>query len=151
MSLEDGGSNLLQHISSTASYPSRLEPLGALLHHDTTSDGYRCTFTNKQNRTEYSTHIRTCTGTWNSTEHSIHIHIQAQGTVVNTVKLKVNQSHYRPGQAQRVPGGWGSQISRQSANVGGKVVSPTHRPPLLISVRDWVNLRAIVHPEGLCQ
>ena len=26
--------------------------------------------------------------------------------------------------------GWGSQISRQSAHKGGKVVSPTHRPPL---------------------
>jgi hypothetical protein len=68
-------------------------------------------------------------------------------------KVKVKQSHYRPGQALRFRGGWGSQISRQSAREGGKVVSPTHRKCTWYSflLRGWVDPRAIVRPKGLCQ
>jgi hypothetical protein len=61
-----------------------------------------------------------------------------------------------PGQALRAAGGWGSQISRQSAHEGGKFVSPTHWPPLSPRKYFWYSFlleakSTPVRPEGFCQ
>jgi len=50
------------------------------------------------------------------------------------VKVKVKKSHYRPGETQRLPGVWGSQILRYE---GGNVVTPKHRPPLPPKKYSW--------------
>ena len=60
----------------------------------------------------------------------LHITIcsQVRNIINNMIKVKI--SLYKPGQAPSIPGGSDTQISRQSAHKGGKVVSPMHRPPL---------------------
>ena len=63
------------------------------------------------------------------TDYYLRVNVRDNCWFHNMVK-KVNQSHYRYGEALRVPGGWGSQSSRQSTHEVGKVVIHTHRPPL---------------------
>ena len=74
------------------------------------------------------------------------------------MKLKVKQSLLRPGQALRVPGDQGFQISRQSAHKDCRVVSPTHRSPLPPGKYSWCSClleavypRVKVRAEGLFQ
>jgi hypothetical protein len=61
-----------------------------------------------------------------------------------------------PVKALNVPEGYGSMISRESAHDSGKVVTPTHRPPLTPGsipgthfVRGCVDPRVIVRPKRL--
>ena len=69
------------------------------------------------------------------------------GWIEVTYIRKVKKSFYRSGQDPSVPGGWGSQISKQLAHESDNFVISTHRPPLpqeiflvLITVRGWVEL-----------
>jgi hypothetical protein len=65
--------------------------------------------------------------------------------------IKVKQSHYKPGQALRVPGGWGTRIWQGCQPYAPAAFTPKEIFLVLISVRGWVDPRAIVRPEGLCQ
>jgi hypothetical protein len=56
---------------------------------------------------------------------------------------KKKESRNRPGVAQRVPGGLGSQISWHSTHEGGEVVTLTHRPPLTPG-RPWYGRKEYV-------
>jgi hypothetical protein len=67
------------------------------------------------------------------------------------VKVKIQKSHYMPGESLRVPGGWDSQMSRQSAHESGKVVSPKCRPPWPPTKYSWysylLEAQSIAGPE----
>jgi len=53
-----------------------------------------------------------------------------------------------PEQALKVSEGCGSQISRQSANEGGKLGSPTHWPHLLPRKYSWYAFLLVPEPSN---
>jgi hypothetical protein len=67
-------------------------------------------------------------GHWDRHIHNIALFSQSQLKGKGNGKGKAVP--YRPRKALRAPAGRGSQVFKQSAHEGGKVVSPTHRPPL---------------------
>jgi len=84
-------------------------------------------------------------------------HWATRSTIMTYInpKLKVNQSRYRPGVTQRVPGSWGSQISWQRHRMVVRLLAlgtdrlyPQGIILVFISVTDWVNPGAIVGSEG---
>jgi hypothetical protein len=66
----------------------------------------------------------------NVSEMLCHFAFQYRGKPTRISWGKAKQTNYRLGQAPWVPWARFSHMSRQSAHEGGKVVSPTHRPPL---------------------
>jgi hypothetical protein len=88
------------------------------------------------------------------------IHYRRPGNIHKSVTFtfKVKQSLFRPGQGLRVPGGWGSKTAWQLAHEKGRVVSPTHRPPLparkylwySVSARGWVDYGNLTRDLPAC-
>jgi len=60
--------------------------------------------------------------------------------IVHNELKKLRLSNYVSGQALRAPGGSAPRISEQSTHECGKIVSPTHRPPLSLRRYPWHSL-----------
>jgi hypothetical protein len=97
-------------------------------------------------------------------EWSLALHINPSGPDLSAQctlhkQSKSKQSLYRPGEALRVPGAWGSLDFKTVTTCrwyGCQLYAPATFTwqeifLVLISVGGWVDLRARMRPDGLCQ
>ena len=90
--------------------------------------------------------------------HTHALDTAATGIVTRIIRIQVKEFRNRPGVAQRVPGGLGSQISMTFEAWrwwGRQPHAPDRLYPqemflVLIFTRGWVDLRAMVRSEGIC-
>ena len=72
--------------------------------------------------------IRNCVALQNGQDSNLNTEIFIPPNCYSYFMQNVKQSRYRPGVVQRAPGSFPDYMT--TARDGGKVVSPTHRPPL---------------------